>query len=208
MSLQYQHHWLNAFEPALRAEIIAASKEMLIPAGTLILEQGKHVPGIPVVSQGTLRVFVKHEEKDLLLYYVKSNESCIMSFAACLDGKRSSVYAQTLDDVVVLLLPAELVTRLAKSEPGFNLLFHQQYQIRYQDLLDTISSLVFTNLDERLVQFLKKNAELSTDGKVRLSHREIAQELGTAREVVSRILKRLEKEGKLKQAEGMIEINV
>lgn len=208
MSTLFHHQWLDAFDPQLKAEILASSTELSVPPGTSILEQGERVKGIPVVSKGSLRVFVRHEDKDLLLYYVKTNESCIMSFAACLRNERSSICAKTIDAVELLLIPAELVSKLANSVPAFNLLFHQQYQLRYQDLLDTISSLVFTNLDERLFQFLKKNAALSTDNKVHLSHREIAAELGTAREVISRLLKRLEKEGKLSQKNGMIEINL
>lgn len=206
MSTLTEHTWLNSFDPALRAEILAASQELQIPAGTVILEQGERVKGIPIVTKGSLRVFVRHEDKDLLLYYVRSNESCIMSFAACLNSKSSAITAQTIDEAVLLFLPTELVAKLAASEPSFNLLFHQQYQLRYQDLLDTISSLVFTNLDERLLQFLRKNADLTVDGKIQLSHREIASELGTAREVISRLLKRLEKEGKISQKEGMIQV--
>lgn len=206
MSTLTDQSWLNSFAPALRAEILAASQELHIAAGTIILEQGERVKGIPIVTKGSLRVFVRHEDKDLLLYYVKNNESCIMSFAACLNSNRSAISAQALDDAVLLFLPTDLVAKLAASEPSFNLLFHRQYQLRYQDLLDTISSLVFTNLDERLLQFLKKTASLTLEGKIQLSHREIASELGTAREVISRLLKRLEKEGKITQKDGMIQV--
>jgi CRP/FNR family transcriptional regulator len=190
---------LSFFDIALRERIKLASTLKEIKAGTVLLEQGQRVTHIPFVLSGNLRVFVRHEDKDLLLYFVKSSESCIMSFAACLSHERSSVCAQTLEDSTLLLVPSELVIELVNTEPSFNLMFHKQYQTRYQDLLGTISELVFTNLDGRLWAFLKKSSDISKDGQIHLSHREIASELGTAREVVSRLLKKFEREGKIQQ---------
>jgi len=202
------HHLLSFFNLSLREKILADSTQQRIPGGTMILESGQRVTHIPFVLKGALKVFTRHEEKDLLLYYVRATESCIMSFAACLSRERSSIYAQTIEETDVLLIPSALVNELVTTEPDFNLLFHRQYQARYQDLLGTISDLVFTNLDERLYHFICKAIEVSSEASLSLSHREIAAELGTAREVVTRLMKKLEREGKISQKEGKISLIV
>jgi len=187
-------------------KLLEASQIAEIAAGKEILTVGQRIQAIPIVLKGLLKVFTRHEDKDLLLYYIKPEESCIMSFSACLSHQRSSIYAQTLEDCTLMLIPSDTVDQLAKSDPQFNLLFHQQYQTRYNDLLNTINELVFTHLDERLLAFIRKNISLSKEKSLSLSHREIANELGTAREVVSRLLKKLEKDGKITQHLGKISL--
>lgn len=197
---------LSFLGPGLCDKLLAASQVLEIPASTEILRAGQRIQDIPIVLNGLLRVYTRHEDKDLLLYYVKPAESCIMSFSGVLSRQRSSIYAQTLEDSTLLLIPSELTSELVQTDPQFNLLFHQQYQHRYQDLLNTISEIVFTNLDDRLLTFIRKAVGLSREGSITLSHREIAGELGTAREVVTRLLKKLEKEGKIIQQNGKISL--
>lgn len=206
MPVKNLHLLLSYFNTGLREKILAGSVQQTIPGKTMILDEGQRVSHIPFVLSGALRVFTRHEEKYFLLYYVKASESCIMSFAACLSRERSSVCAQTLEETDLLLIPADLVNELVNTEPAFNLLFHRQYKARYQDLLGTISEIVFTNLDERLYHFIRKAIEMGSGTALHLSHREIAAELGTAREVVTRLLKKLEKEGKIFQKEGIISL--
>jgi CRP/FNR family transcriptional regulator, anaerobic regulatory protein len=206
MPVKNFHLILSFFSRDLREKIVAGSQLQSLPGGTLLLEQGQRVSHIPFVLKGALRVFTRHEEKDLLLYYVKASESCIMSFASCLSRERSTVCAQAVEHTDLLLIPSALVTELVNTEPAFNLLFHRQYQARYQDLLGTITNLVFTNLDERLYHFIKEAIAVGSGPTLLLSHREIAAELGTAREVVTRLLKKLEREGKIIQKEGKISL--
>ena len=121
--------------PDLVSEIMATSTTKEIPRDTEILREGQYVKVIPIVEKGLIKVFTRKEEKELLLYYIKPNESCIMSFAASLKNEPSKVFALTEEDTTALLLPADKVSRWIKQFPDINTLFFHQYNIRYGELL-------------------------------------------------------------------------
>jgi len=189
--------------PQLNSELISkiaeAAAEKEIPKGTEILREGQYVSVVPIVLNGVIKVFKKYEERDLLLYYIKPNESCIMSFAAGLKNEPSNVYAQTEEDTTALLLPVEKIIGWIKHYPDLNSLFYQQYSLRYSELLETIQDVMFNKMDKRLYDYLREKIELLNTNPLKISHREIAGDLGTAREVVSRVMKKLENEGKVEQ---------
>ena len=188
-------------------ELKSNSQIIEIKAGSEILKMGQFVKVIPIVLEGAIKVFTQNEDRDLLLYYIEPRESCIMSFTAGLNNEPSKVYASAESDTVAMLIPTDEVRKLIKKFPEFNAIFFEQYNLRYTDLLDTINQVIFTKLDDRLIEYLRKKIELSGSNEVEISHREIAHDLGTAREVVSRIIKKLEKENKLEQNNHGIKLN-
>lgn len=190
----------------LATKILEYSSVVEVNKGVEVLKEGQYVKVIPIVIQGLLKVFTRQEEKELLLYYIQPSESCIMSFSASLSNDKSNVYAKTAEDSVLILIPSDKINELTRQHPEFNTLFHQQFKVRYNDLLDTINQLVFTNLDQRLYHFLKESSKVRKENPLFISHREIASELGTAREVVSRVMKKLEKEQKVTQNQDSITI--
>lgn len=194
----------------LGADLLSALEEHAdireVPANTVLLRDGQYVKVIPIVLKGLIKVFVSFEEKELLLYYIQPGESCIMSFSASLKNEPSRIVAITEEDSVVLLLPVDKVGQWVKQFPGINQLFYQQYNLRYAELLDTINHLLFGRLDTRLFNYLVEKSRLRGEKVLALKHKQIAAELGTAREVVTRVIKRLEQEGKVKQVEGGIEV--
>jgi len=129
-----------------------------------------------------------------------------MSFSACLKNEVSKIFASAEDNSTIILIPTENVLKWINEYPRLNGLFYQQYNLRYLDLLETINELLFDKLDKRLFEYLKEKVLLTGKNPYNISHREIAYELGTAREVITRILKKLEKENKLKQFKEGIRI--
>jgi len=196
--------------PHLNSELILEIEDNAlkkdIPKGTEILREGQYVSVVPIVLDGLIKVFKQYEERDLLLYYIKPNESCIMSFAAGLKNEPSNVFAQTEEDTTALLLPVKKISGWIKQYPELNSLFFQQYNLRYSELLDTIQQVMFNKMDKRLYDYLREKIELLDRNPLKISHRQIASDLGTAREVVSRVMKKLEQEGKVKQQANGIEI--
>lgn len=197
---------ITSLHPDLRAEIEAHAILQEIPQGTEILREGQYVKVIPLVLEGLIKVYSRHEDKELLLYYIKSQESCIMSFAAGMKNEPSKIFAVTEEDTRVLLLPTDKVAQWVRLFPDVNQLFFQQYNIRYTDLLATIHQLLFDRMDKRILDYLVNKSILTGRNPIKISHRQIAGELGTAREVVSRIMKKLENDGKIRQEANMIEI--
>lgn len=194
------------FNSDLIAEILVYAVEKEIPKDTELLREGQFIKVIPLVLNGLIKVFTRHEDKELLLYYIKPNESCIMSFSAGINQQPSKIYATTEEDSHLLLIPTEKLGKWTRQFPEFNSLFFLQYNLRYSDLLDTINSLLFDKLDKRVYDYLKEKVAVTQHNPLKISHRQIASELGTAREVISRIVKKLELEGKVKQSATTIEI--
>lgn len=192
--------------PKLISEIVEASVVKEIPVNSTILRAGQYVKVIPIVTQGLIKVFSRYEDKDLLLYYIQPNESCIMSFAASLKNEPSRVYAITEEDTSAILLPVEKIDQWIRQFPDFNSIFFQLYNLRYSELLETINHLLFNKMDQRLYDYLKKKRQLTGKNPLKMSHRQIANDMGTAREVISRVMKRLEGEGKVRQHTSSIEI--
>jgi CRP/FNR family transcriptional regulator len=190
----------------LKKEIFEKGVLKNIPTGTEILREGQYVKSIPLVLKGLIKVCSSYEDKELLLYYIEPAESCVMSFSAGLWNAPSKVFAIAEEDSEVLLLPVELINQWVRKYPTFNELFFRQFNKRYEDLLLTIHQVLFDKMDKRLYDFLKEKTLLLGENTLDLRHHQIAREMGTAREVVSRVLKKLEKEGKIRQLQKGIEV--
>lgn len=177
-----------------------------VPAGVEIVREGQYVKAIPIVLEGLVKVFTRTEEKELLLYYIGPAQSCIMSFSSGLSQAPSRIYAITEEPALLLLLPADRLQQWVKQYPAVNELFYQQYNLRYTEMLDTIQSLLFGRMDHRLYTYLQDQVRLKGTSVLSLRHKQMATDLGTAREVVTRVLKKLEQEGKIRQTEAGIEV--
>ena len=185
--------------PDLIDELVKFSQVQEIPKDTEILREGQYIKVIPLVIAGAIKVFTRFKEKELLLYYIRPDESCIMSFAASMKNEPSKVFAITEVDTQALLLPITKIDEWFNKYPKFNSLFFNLYNERYIDMLDTINHLLFNKLDQRVLDHLQEKVEISGNKLIKITHKQIANELGTAREVISRVLKKLEKENKLLQ---------
>lgn len=193
--------------PSGLAELIKnGSQQMDIPKDTEVMREGQYIKAIPIVTKGLVKVYTRHEDKELLLYYIKPNESCIMTFDASLNNSPSKIYASTEEDSTVLLMPVQKVLAWLKEYPEMNHLFFKQYNARYTELIEMILQVLFEKMDKRILEYLKSKVEIKRQNPVKISHRQIANDLGTAREVVTRILKKLELEDKLSQNAGLIKI--
>ena len=185
--------------PDLIDEVLEHSQIQEIPKDTEILREGQYIKVVPLVIDGAIKVFTRFKEKELLLYYIRPDESCIMSFAASMKNEPSKVFAITEVDTQAILLPITKIEQWFNNYPKFNSLFFNLYNERYIDMLDTINQLLFNKLDHRVLTHLHEKEEISGDQLIKTTHKQIANELGTAREVISRVIKKLEKEDKLVQ---------
>ncbi len=196
----------SSLPEALLRQIRAQCPPRRFEAGEELLREGQYVGAIPLVLEGLVKVYTRYEERELLLYYIEPEESCIMSFSAGMDQQPSQVYAQTEAPSELLLLPVAEVRRWMHDYPAFNGLFFQQYRQRYSELLETIHHVLFNKLHVRLYDHLKRKARLRGTGELALSHQQLADELGTVREVITRTLKKLEAEGLVRQNGQRIEL--
>lgn len=174
-------------------------------AGSVILNENAHIRSIPIVTKGTLRVIRTEEDgREILLYYIKAGESCIMSFLGGMHNETSKVKAEVEDDAEILFLPIEKVPLFIKEHPQWLDYIFRLYHKRFEELLDVVNAIAFKKVDERLLGLLQKKWELTGDKTLYITHEQLANELGTARVVVSRLLKQLEEIGKVKLGRNKI----
>jgi len=178
--------------------------EMDVPADSTFLKTGNYVQSVPLVIKGLIRVSRNEDDKELLLYYIHPGEMCIMSFSACCSNSASMIEAATLEETKVLLIPAIKLREWITNYPSFNFYVYDMFNKRYLDLIDTINQLIFNRLDERLLNYLREKAVVSGNNHITITHQQIATDMGTAREVISRLLKKLERENKITTSRNQV----
>ncbi len=176
-------------------------------AGSVILNENAYIRSIPIVIKGVLKVSRMEEEgREILLYYIKAGESCIMSFLGGMHEETSKVKAEVEEDAEILFLPIDKVSILIREYPQWLDYIFRLYHQRFEELLEIVNAIAFKKVDERLLNLLLKKAEITESDTIQVTHEQLANELGTARVVVSRLLKQLEDEGRVQLGRNKIEI--
>jgi len=167
--------------------------------GDIIVPEHSHIRSIPIVLYGTIKVFRTDEEgREILLYYIESGESCIMSFLGGLHHETSKIKAIANEASQILFIPVDKITLLIREFPEWLDYIFRLYHKRFEELLEVINAIAFTKIDERLLQLLQKKTTIANSKTIIATHEQLATELGTAREVVSRLLKQMEEKGMVK----------
>ena len=191
--------------PELIAKLKQYSTEKMYREGEVILDENSSIRAIPIVTKGTLKVMRTEEDgREILLYYIKAGESCIMSFLGGMHDEKSKVKAEVEEDAEILFLPMEKVSLFIKEYPEWLDYIFRLYHKRFEELLEIINAIAFKKMDERLLNLLHKKEELSGSKILSITHEQLANELGTARVVVSRLLKQLEENCNLKLGRNKI----
>jgi len=204
--MEFDKKILSFLKPKLLDELLKESTLKEFSKGTEILREEQYVKVLPIVINGLVKVYSRFDEKELLLYYIEPAQSCVMTFYAALKNTASKVFATTEEESKILLIPIQYLPNWLQEYPGFNDLFYNQFNLRYSELLDTIRHLLLDKMDKRLYDHLKKKSDLTKINSVKMSHSQLANELGTAREVITRVLKKLETDEKVIQNAGEIKI--
>ncbi len=178
-----------------------------VEKGNEILRVGQYVSVIPIVLSGLVKVYTFSDDKEFLLYFIKEYESCIMSFTAGINNDMSQIYAVTEENSTLLLLPSTEVIKWSRQFPEFITFYLKFYQNRYQDIIDTLRHVVFDHLDQRVLDYLKNRIEMEGKGSIKITHKEISIDLATSREVVTRIIKKLENDHRIIFKNGRIIIS-
>lgn len=197
---------LSGLDGALVDAMLAEGHVVDVPAGTGLLREGGYVRELPLVIDGLVRVYIGHEDKELLLYYIKQAESCVMSFSALLERVPSRINAVAEHDTTLLLVPEARLREWLRDFPSLSSLFFHQYNERYTDMLRTVEQVAFGDLSTRLLAHLKQLSAVTGRELLDVRHARLAQELGSAREVITRTLRKLERDGALVQEEGGIRL--
>ena len=174
---------------------------------TVLLKENSYIKFIPLLIDGLIKIYKEEENgNEVLLYYIKPGETCIVSVMAAEKDEKASVKGVVEENCKVILIPKDKLYNLRKNHPIWNLFIYEQFNDKFYEVIDMVKVLTFSNKEKRLLDFLIKKSNLNESKTVNKSHQEIANELGSSREVISRLLKKLEKEGKVELSLRKIKI--
>lgn len=195
------------FEQALHHEIIAQSIIKQIEEGDEILRTGQYIRSTILLLNGLLKVYREDDEgNEFLMYYLEPGNACALSMMCTARDERSQIMVKAVLPSEIILVPQHLTELwLSKFKSWHNFVI-ASYRQRFEELLQTLDSIAFKALDERLVFYLKRHVQVSGT-EIRLSHQQIATELNSSREVISRLLKKLEQTGAITLHRNYIEIH-
>lgn len=197
---------LSTLRKELLEEIIAYGRVKELEPHAFLVKQGQLVKDLPIVLEGTIKVFTQADDFQFLLYYIYPGATCISSFAH-LFGDQGIAFSGTAEErSQILLIPIQKAREWVLKYPEFNALILNEYQKQYNDLLETATQVICYNLEDRILTYLKTKTAISRSATLAISHGDIAADLATSREVVSRILKKMEREKKIIQLGRQIKL--
>ncbi|MBC5773088.1 Crp/Fnr family transcriptional regulator [Pontibacter sp. KCTC 32443] len=193
-------------EDQLLDELLAQSTLKEAEEGEEVMRSGQYITSTLLLLRGLLKVYREDVEgNEFLMYYLEPGNACALSMMCTARTEKSQIRVKAVTDAEVLLVPSHLSELwLGKYKSWHNFVI-ASYRQRFEELLQTLDSIAFKGLDERLIFYLKRHIKVSGN-QVKLSHQQIADELNSSREVISRLLKKLEQKGAITLHRNYIEV--
>ncbi len=194
-------------EKELIDEIQKCCKLVDVESGTILMDIGSYIRQMPLLIKGTIKISREDSEgNELLLYYLNSGETCTMSLICCMGDVQSNIRATAIEDTEIIMLPVNKLNEWMRKYESLRNFVFRSYQIRFEELLQTVDSIAFMKMDERIERYLNERSKELNSKILNLTHQEIASDMNSSREVISRLLKQMEKLGKIKLHRFKIEI--
>ncbi|WP_299097944.1 Crp/Fnr family transcriptional regulator [uncultured Winogradskyella sp.] len=173
----------------------------------IIIDIKEELKYVPLLIKGNIKVLREDNEgSELLLYVLESGDTCAMSLTCCMSKSASKIRAVADEDVKLIMIPIDKMYLWYHNNESWRNFILQSYQTRFDEMLETIDTLAFMKMDERLLKYLKDKVKLSSSPSLEITHQEIAEDMHTSRVVISRLLKQLEKENKIKLGRNKISV--
>lgn len=197
----------SLFEQALLHELLEYGHYVEVEQGKTLIRTGGYIHQVPIIISGSIKIVRSDSEgREVLLYYIGELDSCAISLSCCLDKRQSEITAIAEEPTQMISIPFEKVEEWITKFPTWKQFVFKTYQKRFDDLITVINELAFHKLDERLISLLRRKSKQNNSTVLNVTHEELALELATSREVVSRLLKQLEKLGHVKLARNRVEL--
>ncbi|HET8810737.1 MAG TPA: Crp/Fnr family transcriptional regulator [Flavobacteriaceae bacterium] len=187
------------FEKSLLNEIEKSGLYKEIKENEKIIEIGDYVKHMPLLLEGAIKILREDKEGDeLLLYFIERGDTCAMTLSCCLGHTKSGIRAVAERKTSLIMIPIEKMEEWTAKYKSWRHFVFESYQSRLSEMLDTIDTIAFMNMEERLMRYLQDKAKINQNETLNVTHQQISEDLHTSRVVISRILKKLENEGKIK----------
>lgn len=195
------------FEPELIEILDKNALERVFHPGEVIVRSGQYIKSTVLVISGRIKIYRENDEGgEFLIYYLGPGEACAVSLICALQAQTSEITAKAIEETEVLMLPVNLMDELMIKFKSWSHFVIQTYRARFDEMLTVIDNIAFRNMDERLEFYLKRAKTDAGQTSLNLTHQQIADDLNSSREVISRLLKKMEQLGKIKLNRNSIEI--
>lgn len=197
----------SIFEEELLEEILLNSKMVEFNEGDVLIDYKQYIKTMPLLLSGAIKVLREdYDSGELLLYYLERGDTCAMSMTCCLGEKQSEIRAIGEVPGILLMIPVHKISEWIGKYKSWMAFVFDSYNNRFNELLNAIDTIAFMDMKDRLLNYLFEKSKIENSILINKTHQEIAKELNTSRVVVSRLLKALENEGRIKLNRSSIEI--
>ncbi|WP_118196473.1 Crp/Fnr family transcriptional regulator [Albibacterium indicum] len=195
------------FEKALVDEIVSSAKLVEFKEGDVLIDIGRYIKTVPLLINGAIKIMREdHDKGELLLYFIEKGDTCAMTLACCVGDKKSEVKAVAENDGLVAMIPVSKMEEWLGKYKTWRAFVMESYNNRFIELLGALDNIAFTNMDSRLYNYLLEKSQVNRSNTINKTHKEIAEDLNSSRVVISRLLKVLENEGKIKLNRNSVEL--
>ena len=202
-----QEHFPFFKEPELVDAIANVAKEVSVKEGDSIIKVGEFIKSTPLITKGLLKIVRQDDDgHEILLYYLDGGNTCVMTVTCCMKQEKSKIKAIAEIDTHLLLIPFHYMDEWMRNFRSWRNFILQTYSARFEEMLSTLDSIAFESLDTRLLRYLTDREQALGTHEFNITHQQIAQELNSSREAVSRLLKKLENSGHIQLGRNRIKI--
>ncbi len=196
-----------SFDSSLLKNILERSTVVEAKAGTVLMRTGQYIKNTVLVSRGKIKIYREDDEgKEFFMYYLLPGQACAISMICATKSEKSQIMAKVVEDAELIMVPLQLMGKWMTDHKSWYEFVVDTYRSRFEEVLTVIDSIAFRSMDERLEFYLNRNAETNQTNDIQISHQEIANDLSSSREVISRLLKKMEQRGFVKLHRSHIEL--
>ncbi|OQP50612.1 Crp/Fnr family transcriptional regulator [Niastella yeongjuensis] len=196
-----------AFEKELQLEIQEQGEIRFFKTDEQLMRTGQYFRSTMLILNGLVKIYREDDDgNEFFMYYLQPGQACALSMVCAAEHKKSAIMAKAAKDTEIIAIPLEYMEEWMGKYKSWSQFVITTYRSRFEELLSTIDHIAFRGMDERLEFYLKKHQETLGTNLIPLNHQEIANELNSSREVISRLLKKMEQFGKVKLNRNAIEI--
>ncbi len=202
-----QEKYTSVLEEKLLKTIALVGQFRKLAKGVSLIDIGDQLTHMPLILSGAIRIMKEDPNgNELLLYYLEIGDTCAMTISCCLGGKRSNIRAVTESPTELILIPVAYMEEWTVNYQSWRSFVFNSYSVRLEEMLEAIDILAFHNMESRLYKYLKDKAMVRSDGVLQITHSQIADELNSSRVVISRLMKKLSLDGKIRNQRNNIEV--
>jgi len=207
MIQEIKKYYGSQFQPELIEEINRVATFMDVEEGQDLMKPGQYIKTMPLLLSGSIKI-MRHDEEgqELLLYYLERGETCAMTMTCCMGNTKSEIHAITETPVKLLMIPIGKMEEWSSKYKTWRNFVFSSYHARMMELLESVDNIAFNNLDERLEKYLQERMKILNSKHIYTTHQQIASDLHTSRVVISRLLKKMENNNRIKLHRSFIEV--